>query len=1198
MVSVFNALMAYGVEGFFGCPSVLYEAALVDFFENGSVRDGLVVSSVNGVPVEITEQLFAEAFELPMDGLSELLEIPKDKVFDARSLVSLTGEPVSTSGKKSQIKIEYRLLCDIMAKIISVKAGSFDAITTEIFLMLTEIVCGVRINWISVLFNIFKKMVTPGTKQAKGFAIQVSLLLENILNLELDESSEFPSSKILTERTIHRYIFLNDKVGAEEAADAPKVKKAPVQRAVSKKRPAAVAVGEPVMKKKRTMKKKSGSSQANLKIVAVAQEAVPIQIIEPIPAAPADDEIEEQPSDEVAAENVEQPAAEAEITVEQLADEVAADDEIEEQPSDEVAAENVEQPAAEAEITVEQLADEVAGEAIVKEFDEPAVETTAEEIRTTSADDVDIIIKKVIADTAQMGLDAEDHGVGSPDVVDQPAGTTVGEKQWFDLPYEDIFAQMNADRPVVTPSDTDEEKETIGAGTGVGDQQLHIFVMADSKTDAAADYFVEEPEEVEMSDDEQSVDERIDADEAMSLEDILISISIYVPLPLPQIPVDNKGKKPLMEKDPVKGNPVKEQFLSILADIEFLVQLREKVIVEVAKFFYSFSFKKLAELQIDDSYFAKEEIVLSWAEAESTGVALQRRKYILLKNRELLITKFLEARQMNFAPDDGSSAVDLKILDWLTDLHLFVLEELKDQSQAHGLRWEKTCCSKIFEGRTRDRGAVIARSNTITKSSCWIRTMLRVDGTWVIEPCTDYWKPIPREVSSSTVVIPSQLSYVDTLPPVSEFFKPTVFALRLSQFCTVYIRYSLFSRLSTEDIRGFVASIASGRTALRSVQTTPSSAASPHILSVADIDFVAQRVPMVLDQRPFSSSSSDESIHFDDHDTAATAFSLPAACTPDLTEALAQLGASIEQIRDMVDDAKLKDTLILHLHGIDQRFTARLVDQDRVLGALRKDSHNQKQLLSLDIKSSQKQLSAQAAAVAFDTVDVRRVVKELDAKVTYLDGHVAATRNDLLEFRAAAQESLNHITDQLSELVNYINRDGNDKKGEDSSSRGPQPPPDNQGRGSGNTGGDNIRTTDIVDRFPSSVYREGRSRGRSGGRRSSGSKRKYSSSAVLVNKIRQVASGQSAVAINNKVYFSQRVDIQLMVVKWKFSDAALRISVDRYQMLIFGIISEVELLQVISFWYWISHWYYQSLYNQPMVCNQQMKYSRVFQQAY
>ncbi|KZV16756.1 dystroglycan-like [Dorcoceras hygrometricum] len=150
MVSVFNTLMASGLEGFLGCPAVLYEAALMDFFNNGSVRDGLVVSTANGVPVEFTEQLLAETFELPVDGLSELSEIPRDKVFDARSIVSMSGEPVSLSGKKSQMKIEYRLLCDIMAKSISVKAGSFNAITVEKFSLLSAVVCGVRMNWASV----------------------------------------------------------------------------------------------------------------------------------------------------------------------------------------------------------------------------------------------------------------------------------------------------------------------------------------------------------------------------------------------------------------------------------------------------------------------------------------------------------------------------------------------------------------------------------------------------------------------------------------------------------------------------------------------------------------------------------------------------------------------------------------------------------------------------------------------------------------------------------------------------------------------------------------------------------------------------------------------------------------------------------------------------------------------------------------
>ncbi|KZV31859.1 hypothetical protein F511_33072 [Dorcoceras hygrometricum] len=754
MVSMFQALMASDLEGFLGCPAVIYEAALVYFIENASVRDGVVVSTVHGVTVEISEQLFAETFELPVEGLSELLEIPKDLVFDARSIVSLFGEPISTSGKKREMKFEYRLLCDIMAKTISIKVGSFNAITMEKFLMLTAIVCGVRINWTSILFNILKKMMTPGSKQAKGYAVQISLLLENVPNLELGESSELPYSRILTDKTIHRYIVLNEKVGAEEVAAAPQVKKAPKKQATSKKRPAAAAVREPVLKKKRTMKKKSGTSKESLEIVVVAQEAVPIQIIAPIPAAPAADETSKQPA--------------------------------------------------------------AAGETGVQE---PAAEHMDEQLEEPTADE-DIVVENITEPA--IGDDEEVHEVGISGVGDQTAETADREKHLFDLPYEDIIAQMDAERAVVTASDTDEEMETIDAGTGT-------------------------LEEVEMSDDDQSVCERIVEDEDMSLEDILMTIPVDVPLPsagmeitkitlgkditisgvdertwylanLPKIKPEEKGKKPLLEKDPVQGNPVKEQILLILADIECLVQLRENTIDEVAKFFFSFSFKMLAKLQIDDSYFAKEELLLSWAEAESTGVALQRRI-----------------------------------------LH------------------------------TLDKG---------------------------------------------------------------------------------------------------------------------------------------------------------------------------------LRDALLQQGENLLKL----------------------------------IQNFRQDGRNLNDVQTLRFNEFRKGFLAHSAAVTVDSMDFRKEFRALNAKVTSLDVQVVATRNDLLEFSAQAQETLNHITDQLSKLIAYINRGGNDKKGEVSSNR-PQPPPDDQNRGSGNSGGGSgVRSTDIVDRFSGSMSKDGQNRGRSGGRHSSGNRsgssnrRHYSSS--------------------------------------------------------------------------------------------------------
>ncbi|KZV16415.1 hypothetical protein F511_04555 [Dorcoceras hygrometricum] len=233
MVSMFEALMASGLRGFLGCPVVVYEDALVDLFENASVSNGVIISTVGGQLVEISEELFAESFELSVDGLGDLSEMPKDAIFDARSIVSLSGEPISLSGRKNQMKMPFRLLCDIMANAISVKAGSFNAITVEKFSLITVVVCRIKMNWAKLLFSILKNMVSAGSKQAKGFAIQISLLLATFPSLELGESSEFPASKVLTKKTVLRFVSINDRDGAEEVTGAAK------KKAVSKKRHAA-----------------------------------------------------------------------------------------------------------------------------------------------------------------------------------------------------------------------------------------------------------------------------------------------------------------------------------------------------------------------------------------------------------------------------------------------------------------------------------------------------------------------------------------------------------------------------------------------------------------------------------------------------------------------------------------------------------------------------------------------------------------------------------------------------------------------------------------------------------------------------------------------------------------------------------------------------------------------------------------------
>ncbi|KZV24455.1 hypothetical protein F511_17242 [Dorcoceras hygrometricum] len=774
MVVMFESLVATGLKGFLGCPVVIHEAALLEFFENGSVRDGLVVSTVNGVTVEISEQLFAEMFELPVEGLTDFSEIPKDLVFDARSIVSLSGEPVSISGKNKEMTIEFRLLCDILAKTISVKAGSFDAITQEKFLMMAAITCGVRINWNRLLFNILKDMVTPGTRQAKGYSIQISLLLENVPKLELGESSEFPSSKILTEKRVHRPAvttvaepFVKKKRTTKSKSGSSK-DKLEILSVAHEAVPLQIIAPTPVSKK-RTTKSKSGSSKDKLEILSVAHEAVPLQIIAPTPVSQT-----EQPS---------VPKRKTQKRNRKLI--LGSDDEFVEQPAAKVAGETV----VEQEPVVE-VPGETVIEGIAEPHSEPAVADFAN-VGMSTADDFDTIIEQVLAETAQIGPDEEEQDVGGLDVGEQAAPKADEFEQWLNLSYEELHARQ-AGQPVVTSSDTDEDMDTV--------------------------------EEMETEAVEQS------AYETMSLEDILMTIPVECPLPsanveimkitlgksisipgvdegdwykadLPTIPVMDKGKAPLMERDPIKGNPVKEQFSLILADIEVLVLLREQIIDE--------------------------------------------------------------ARKINFIPGEGSSATDLKVLEMLSDLHMFVAEDLKEQTIAHGLKWEKTCCSKIFEGRPRDRGAIISRTNTNSRSTCWIRTMICVDGVWVIEPCGDHWVTIPREVVNNENS--RQRSYDNTLPPVSAFFKvmkkrwgdvcieaidfsvsgkllpvgsinfcrtlavvepvsnfgsrrQTVISLGWSQLCTAFVQYSLFSGLNTDDIRSFVSTIALDMSMLRDVQ--------------------------------------------------------------------------------------------------------------------------------------------------------------------------------------------------------------------------------------------------------------------------------------------------------------------------------------------------------------------------------------------
>ncbi|KZV36059.1 kinesin-4-like [Dorcoceras hygrometricum] len=850
--------------------SVLSMDDQVDFFENASVREGVIISTVAGQLVEISEELFAKSFELPVDGLGDLSEIPKDAIFYAKSIVSLSGEPVSLSGRKNQMKFEYRLLCDIMAKAISVKAGSFNAIT---------------------------RMVTPGSKQAKGFAIQISLLLANIPNLELGASSEFPASKILTKKTVHRFISINDRDGAEEAPGATK------QRAASKKRPAADVVAA-VTKKKRTSQRKLA-----LETMVVAQEALPIQSVHVSTAV---------------APMVEDQQAEFKLIAKWAA----------------------ERPVASPADSDDEIKD-----------DKPVV------------DDPDTIINEVL--------------------------------QHLDSTSDDKNVE-----PV-------EEAATLDVVTAGEDQQVQEFLAQNAN------------------------DDLLDADEQQSLDDILLSIPVDVPLPssgmeitkikrgekikipevtewtwflnsLPSIPADDKGKEILVEKDPIKGNPAQEHYFLICADIDLLVDLRAKVIDEVAQFFHSFSLKKLATINLEDMY-KKEELVLSWGETEWPQVAIQRKLYILIKYREMLLWKFLESWRANFVPGQGSSAVDLK-------------------------------------GSSGDRGAVIHQqviSNEVHRQRQYDDTLPAVSEFFRL--MRKRWADVCLEVvefCASRRLLPiGSLQFCRSSSVVEPVFQVAsrqspVFAFRVSQFCSIFVDFSLFNWFPSADISDFLSSIALDRTAFRSAQIYQNSVS------------VVPSVQLSLDQRPSSpiSTDSSSSLRFDTTDVDATVSSLPPV-SQDFSAALADLQAILsEQIYES------QSGISSRLHKIEQVLCDSLSDQAAIFKNLSQEARQEGRTIddvqTMRFNEFRKNILAQNTSIFVGLADVRKEVQEVNAKMDIMASRLNDVQKDaeatkealshqLFEFQSQAQENQNILHAQLSELVDYIRSWSLEARVMDTASHGP-----------------------------------------------------------------------------------------------------------------------------------------------------------------
>ncbi|KZV58298.1 hypothetical protein F511_01149 [Dorcoceras hygrometricum] len=158
MARMFQTLVDTWIEGFLASSGSVYEAVVVEFFTNTRVIVGTI-------------------------GVTSFLDVPKETVMEMRNRFSGSDVPFRALSRKREMKMEFRLLHDIVAKALCAKAGSLDM----------------------VLVN----MVNNSKGQSQRFAVQVSVLLEKLMKADLGESVKLHPQKVLTNKSVQTYIKKN-----------------------------------------------------------------------------------------------------------------------------------------------------------------------------------------------------------------------------------------------------------------------------------------------------------------------------------------------------------------------------------------------------------------------------------------------------------------------------------------------------------------------------------------------------------------------------------------------------------------------------------------------------------------------------------------------------------------------------------------------------------------------------------------------------------------------------------------------------------------------------------------------------------------------------------------------------------------------------------------------------------------------------
>ncbi|KZV41426.1 hypothetical protein F511_19670 [Dorcoceras hygrometricum] len=261
--------------------------------------------------------------------------------------------------------------------------------------------------------------------------------------------------------------------------------------------------------------------------------------------------------------------------------------------------------------------------------------------------------------------------------------------------------------------------------------------------------------------------------------------------------------------EPVIGNPAREIVELICTDVDFLVKLRDQVMVDVENFFHSFSINKLTNFDALLELREKEKFMLEWAATDSLETAVKRKMYILAKYKEQLLRMIMESHRQFYIPGQHWTATASQIFDLLSDAHSQSMEDLLAQQREHGLSMDQPCPSSIDSSV--DSGAVLARFYSIANSTCWVRPVILVNGVWTPVQGPDFWRSSCRlSLFLNKMKMPAPAIQDIFVPHVSfieplQYWTAVPWMIRIWQWtkvCEEIIQFSMFGGLRPvrEDI--------------------------------------------------------------------------------------------------------------------------------------------------------------------------------------------------------------------------------------------------------------------------------------------------------------------------------------------------------------------------------------------------------------